>query len=93
MAHSSNEPTSRQGLSLKRKTQVFAILRFDSFQDPSVAIQNRVTVTKIVLDRSVADAEVQRLNKENGAKSCIYFCQSTRLVEASEQPSEPDPIN
>ena len=79
---------------LRSTEQVFAIVRFDNFQDSSVAIQNRVTVTKVVCDRKVADAEVERLNKENGPKSCIYFCQATRLwSERSKKLSAGSPPN
>jgi len=44
------------------KEQVFAIIRFDNFHDSSVAIENRVTVTKILFGREAAEAEVWRLN-------------------------------
>ena len=62
------------------KEQVFAIVRFDNFHDSSVAIENRVTVTKILFDREAAEAEVLRLNKVNGDKSCVYTWQATRLI-------------
>ena len=71
-------------MTLKQKTQVFAIIRFDSFTDSSVSIENRITVTKVVVDRATADAEVQRLNRVNASKSCTYFCQATRFIERTQ---------
>ena len=66
---------------MKKKTQVFAIVRDDDFQDIEVPIENRVTVTQVVADLDVARDEVERLNKLNGVKGCRYFWQTTRLVE------------
>ena len=65
------------------RKQVFAILRYDEFQDPSVPIENRVTVTAIVSDQATAQAEVDRLNKLNGVKGCRYFWQNTRMAQAA----------
>ena len=62
------------------KEQVFAIVRFDNFYDSSVALEDRVTVTKVLFDREGAEAEVRRLNKVNGDKSCVYVWQATRLI-------------
>lgn len=62
------------------KEQVFAIVRFYNFHDSSVAIENRVTVTKVLFEREAAEAEVLRLNKVNGDKSCVYAWQVTRLM-------------
>ena len=52
------------------KEQVFAIVRFDNFYDSSVALEDRVTVTKVLFDREGAEAEVRRLNKVNPV--CMY---------------------
>ena len=65
----------------KKPKKVFAILRYDSFHDVSVAIENRVTVTRIVHEEGTARDEVERLNKLNSDKGCIYFWQATRLAE------------
>jgi hypothetical protein len=61
------------------KEQVFAIVRYDGFQSPQVPIENRITVTKVIYERSVADSEVKRLNAVNGEKGCVYFWQATRV--------------
>lgn len=63
--------------------QVYAILRYDEFQDNSTAIENRVTVTRVILEEAIARAEVQRLNSMNAQKGCRYFVQATRLLEGS----------
>ena len=75
----------RQGVEMKTARevrQVFAILRYDEFQDPGTPIENRVTVTRVVQDEARARSEVRRLNTLNGAKGCRYFCQATRLAES-----------
>jgi len=64
--------------------QVYAILRYDEFQDPSVAIENRVTVTQVVEDEATARREVARLNGINSNKGCRYYFQSTRLESVAE---------
>ena len=58
---------------------VFAVVRYDAFQDASVLPQNRITVTKIVSNEEAARAEVDRLNRLNGGKGCIYFWQVTSI--------------
>jgi hypothetical protein len=63
--------------------QVYAILRYDEFQDSSIAIENRVTVTRVTFEEATARAEVQRLNSLNAQKGCKYFMQATRLLEGS----------
>ena len=64
---------------MKGQRQVYAILRFDEFSDPSVAVENRVTVVEIVEGDETARTEVQRLNELNAAKGCRYYLQATRL--------------
>jgi hypothetical protein len=63
---------------------VYAIVRYDAFQADSVAIENRVTVTRVVRDEATARAEVARLNHLNRDKGCKYFWQVTRLRAGSE---------
>lgn len=63
------------------RKQVYAILRYDEFQDPDVAIENRVTVTCVVNDETMARGEVDRLNTLNGNNGCRYFWQATRLAD------------
>jgi hypothetical protein len=56
---------------------VFAIIRVETSGDYSW--QNRVTVTKIMKDEEMAKQEVERLNKLNAEKGCLYFLQITRM--------------
>ena len=61
------------------RAQVFAVIRFD----PDIsAIEDQITVTEIVSEQSIAEAEVARLNELNAAKGCRYFWQPTRLYPA-----------
>ena len=69
---------------MKHQKQVYAIVRYDDFQDPSVPIENRVTVTQVVQDEVTARQEVDRLNGINAEKGCRYYCQTTRLDLATE---------
>jgi len=62
---------------------VYAILRYDEFQDSATAIENRVSVTRVVHDEATARTEVKRLNDLNAEKGCKYFWQATRLAESS----------
>lgn len=62
-----------------RAAPCVAILRIDDFQNPSVAIENRVTVVRVMLNAIAAEAEIRRLNALNGDKGCRYVLQSTRL--------------
>jgi hypothetical protein len=66
---------------MKSQKQVYAILRYDEFQNATVSIEDRITVTRIVHDEGTADAEVRRLNDLNREKGCRYFWQTTRLGE------------
>lgn len=61
-------------------TPCVAILRVDEFQDTGVAIENRVTVTRVLLDEAAAKTEVTRLNELNRGKGCRYYSQVTKLV-------------
>jgi hypothetical protein len=65
---------------MSSRGHVFVIVRYDEFQDSSVAIENRVTVTSVVADEKTARSEVERLNALNGPKGCRYFWQSTKLL-------------
>jgi hypothetical protein len=65
----------------RRRTPVYAIVRIDNFQDETVSLRNKITVSKVVLDEADARGEVERLNKLNGDKGCTYFWQATRLLE------------
>jgi len=63
--------------------QAYAVLRYDEFQDSSIPIENRMTVTRVLFDEANARAEVQRLNALNGEKGCRYFMQATKVIERS----------
>lgn len=63
--------------------QVYAVLRYDAFQDASTPIENLVTVTRVLLDEETARAEVARLTAINEQKGCRYFMQATRMFEHS----------
>jgi len=69
---------------MKAQKQVYAILRYDEFQDPASPIENRVTVTRVVRDEATARAEVQRLSDLNAEKGSRYYWQATRLVESTD---------
>ena len=53
----------------------FAIIRVDENQRRD---ETRFTVTRIVWDESVAEAEVERLNALNADKGARYYWQTTR---------------
>jgi hypothetical protein len=63
--------------------QAYAIVRVDQDAAPGTTPENRITVKKIVGSEELARAEVDRLNRLNAAKGCIYFWQATRLEKAS----------
>ncbi|MEX0701337.1 MAG: hypothetical protein WD069_04515 [Planctomycetales bacterium] len=65
-----------------RHDHVFAIVRFESDAGEDVPIDVRVSVTKIVTDPAVADAEVHRLNELNHGKGSYYFSQVTRIEKS-----------
>jgi hypothetical protein len=56
---------------------VYAIIRIETSGDYSW--ENRVTVTKVVKDEETAQREVERLNKLNAEKGCLYLWQITRM--------------
>ncbi len=58
-------------------TQLYAIVRLEPETDGS--IENRITVTRILLTLEEAERETQRLNELNGPKGCLYFWQATRM--------------
>lgn len=65
------------------KTPAWAIIRVDNYGDPLSAsnVEQRVTVTKVLLDQNQADTEVARLNTlRDSDHSATYFAQYTRLL-------------
>jgi hypothetical protein len=46
------------------------------------------------MSQAEAEAEVSRLNQENGGKSCVYLYCTSRLIESDDSgvPENPDPL-
>ena len=64
----------------KKHVHVFAIIRYDDFQEYAPSeIAEAITIKKVVWSREVAEQEVARLNQLNGDKGVLYFWQMTRL--------------
>jgi hypothetical protein len=66
----------------KEYQHVYGIIRVDQFRglvEPE-KLPLTITVKKIVREYETAKAEVERLNKLNSDKGCIYFWQVTRLA-------------
>ena len=68
---------------MKSHKQVYAVLRYDDFQNSATPIENRISVVRVVHDEATAKAEAQRLNDLNSEKGCRYFWQATRLAESA----------
>jgi hypothetical protein len=64
----------------KQKKQVYAIIRVDDFHDPSLTVEDRISVKEVVSSLEAAESEVARLNELNSPKGARYFWQATRLV-------------
>ena len=67
-----------------RHARGYAILRLDVYGgdvNPHYAGNPRfgVYVKKLVWERSLAEAEVKRLNELNKSKGCVYFWQLARV--------------
>lgn len=64
----------------KTATHIYAVIRYDKFQNPDTSIQSHVTIKEVHPTLEIAMAEVERLNriaKERGV-DCVYWCQTTR---------------
>lgn len=68
---------------MRKKQQVFAVIRIDEFQGLNTALKDKVYVKEIVSTQEVAELEVERLTRINAGKGCRYFWQTTRFVEIS----------
>ncbi len=66
---------------IKQKKSVYVILRYDKFHE-SNDIETCLTVKEVVTDEEIAKSEVDRLNKLNSTKDCLYFYQYSRLIQA-----------
>lgn len=65
---------------------VYAIIRLDTIPRPDAPLeQHQVVVKKLVRCRETAEQEVERLNRLNADKGCVYFWQLTRLEKAQEE--------
>lgn len=69
----------------------YAIVRYETERDPSVPINDRITVKKIVFDPDYAESETRRLNELNRDKGACYFWQITRIEQpfAASEPVVP----
>ena len=63
----------------RKYDHVFAIVRVDTYDELEVPLENAVIVKKVVWTQYDAEAEVERLNRLNKDKGCVYFWQVTRL--------------
>jgi hypothetical protein len=64
-----------------KKEPCFAVVRIDRFLADVATLQNLITVKEIVMSKETAQSEVDRLNKLNGPKDCVYFWTQTRLIK------------
>jgi hypothetical protein len=58
---------------------VYPIVRVDTPIDQSDPTQ-KITVVKVLISQSEAEAEVSRLSQVNANKSCLYFYCTSRLI-------------
>ena len=58
---------------------VFVIIRVDTFQDIGADPETAVTATRAFPTKEAAEAEVQRLDRLNEDKGCVYFWLVARL--------------
>ena len=72
---------------MRKKHQVFAVLRVDDFQGADTPVETKVTVKQVVSTQQIAEREVERLRRLNAEKGCRYWWQATRLVELPEESS------
>jgi hypothetical protein len=61
-----------------RFDRAYVIVRFDGFHDDADP-ETAITVKKVVWDQATAEREVERLNRLNAEKGCVYFWQMTRV--------------
>ena len=64
-----------------RYEHVFAIVRVDTYVDVDMGVEPgaAITVTKVLREQEIAEAEVERLNLLNSPKGSSYFWTITRL--------------
>ena len=59
---------------------VYAIVRIDTPFDEKYP-SNTLAIVKVLTSKSVAEAEVSRLNQVNADKSCLYVACTSRLID------------
>ena len=64
-----------------RYEHAFAIVRLDPYPNVDTEVESgtAITVTKVVREQEIAEAEVERLNGLNGPKGASYLWTITRL--------------
>jgi|GEM_PF-1541857 len=73
----------------KNYLHAYAIVRYDAFHGGETAIDDKITIKKIVVDPDYAAAEVKRLNELNADKGAHYFWQITRIEQPFPMPGVP----
>jgi hypothetical protein len=72
---------------------VFVVCRFDAYMVAEFGMKpDYVTVTRVVRSEEIADREVERLNRLNGHKGCVYFWRSARLDRDIRLGDDPGPV-
>ena len=66
------------GKDLRKKVQLYVVVRVDGTINSQEEANDRIAVTKVLPDFEEATREVERLNKLNGSKGAYYFCRATR---------------
>lgn len=64
----------------RRYRHVFAVIRLDDGL-MTTSLENRISVTKVLLTEEAAAEEAARLNAVNSNKGCRYVVHVTRLDE------------
>ena len=62
---------------------VFAIVRVDLFHRADMPLEEKVQVPHVVWTEEAAEREVERLNRLNAEKGCIYVWRISRLVDSA----------
>lgn len=73
---------------MKKQRRAFVIVRVDDFVGKDAPLSQKVTVKEVLWSEGAAEAEVERFNRVNGERGCIYFWQATRVLPEDEGPSE-----
>jgi hypothetical protein len=59
---------------------IYGVVRIDFPFDENNP-SNKIALVKVARSKTVAEAEVTRLNKVNAGKSCAYICCMSRLID------------